>query len=83
MRTPLGDAKPGWVLIHAGTGGVAILDRRKADDSGWWIQGGGGLADFAYDEGDWLVLSPEAWRVVRRCVFSGIGTRSPARGELA
>lgn len=49
--------EPGTVVRHR-TGGDAILDRRKEDDSGWWIRDGGGLADFVWESGDWSVVTP-------------------------
>jgi hypothetical protein len=40
-------------------GVIVTLDRRKDDDSGWWLTGNcGGLADYAIDrsDSDWTVL---------------------------
>lgn len=49
---------PGIVVMHR-SGDIAIIDRRKEDDSGWWCKNGGGLADRVIADGDWLVLTPE------------------------
>lgn len=39
------DLKPGTLMHHNTTGSKAILKERKADDTGWWVEGGGGLGD--------------------------------------
>lgn len=39
------ELKPGTVMHHNQTGSKAVLKERKADDTGWWVEGGGGLGD--------------------------------------
>ena len=53
---------PGTVIRHLPSGSTAVLKERKADDSGWWMQDGGGLWDRAWNDfghTDWAVLGPE------------------------
>lgn len=47
----------GVVLRHITSGDVAVLGRRKEDDSGWWVSNGGGLADSVI-ETDWEYVAP-------------------------
>jgi len=61
MKTTTDEMAPrlwraGMVLIHR-SGGAAILRNRKEDDSGWWIEGHGGLDDRTALGGDWIVLT--------------------------
>jgi hypothetical protein len=61
------ELKPGTVVLHR-KGGISVIKERKtAPDNyphpGWWVQGGGGLADFVIDGDDFLILTPE---VVKR-----------------
>lgn len=44
----------GTVVVHK-SGGAVTLSHRKDDDSGWWNTDGSGLADFAWESGDWKV----------------------------
>ena len=46
--------RPGTHVQHK-NGELVILERRKADDSGWWLRHGGGLADRVILSGDWKV----------------------------
>jgi hypothetical protein len=46
---------PGESAMHK-SGHVVQLSRRKADGTGWWLAGGGGLIDHALDGPDWLPL---------------------------
>lgn len=48
---------PGTRVSHASSGDLCTLDRRKDDDSGWWIREGGGLVDAVWDDGEWTVVS--------------------------
>lgn len=71
-RTPSSELTPGTRLRWTGprtqgVGNVAILERRKQHTDnhhglpfhpGWWVEGGGGLADFVIDAEDsnWEVI---------------------------
>lgn len=48
----------GTVVAHR-SGELALISHRKDDNSGWWISGGGGLADRAARSGEWVCLTPE------------------------
>jgi hypothetical protein len=37
-------------------GDERVLERRKDDDSGWWLTDRSGLADRVWADGDWEVL---------------------------
>lgn len=56
------DLKPGDVLVWTGfprpTDLAKVIDRRKDDDTGWWMTDGSGLADYVWDHG-------AAWTTVR------------------
>ena len=54
-----------WQSIKPGTrlrntvnphGKLAIVSERKADDTGWWCEGGGGLWDRVLLSGEWEVI---------------------------
>lgn len=46
-------AQPGTVVSYLPSRDHVTLDRRKDDDSGWWLREGGGLADHAFATGPW------------------------------
>jgi hypothetical protein len=51
--------EPGCYVLHR-NGTVDKITDRKDDDSGWWVEGGGGLADYVLERtGDWIPLTPE------------------------
>jgi hypothetical protein len=51
-----------WRMIRSGSqlqhssGGVVTAHWRKADDSGWWMTDGSGLADRVFLRGDWTLI---------------------------
>ena len=47
--------KPGQRARHS-SGSIAVLSHRKADGTGWWIEGHGGLDDRVLESGDWELL---------------------------
>jgi hypothetical protein len=49
------DMTAGESAMHK-SGNVVQLSRRKADGTGWWLAGGGGLIDRALDGPDWMPL---------------------------
>lgn len=50
-----GGAEVGDLAVHK-SGDVVILDRRKDDDTGWWLDRHGGLADVALAGPDWVLV---------------------------
>jgi hypothetical protein len=62
------DLTPGTRLRYKPNGSIAILDRRKDPNDhdaskgrffpGWWVEGGGGLADFVIDDAE------SVWEIV-------------------
>lgn len=46
----------GVTMVHLTTATTAQITRRKPDNTGWWIAGGGGLADFVIESGEWVPL---------------------------
>lgn len=59
-KRKLSTAHSGEYIIHS-AGTAHMLDTRKADESGWWLVDGGGIADRAFDEsGAWRYLDDEA-----------------------
>jgi hypothetical protein len=59
MATDPKSLERGMLLLHR-NGSVRELSRRKPDDSGWWMTDGSGLADAAWNSGDWKVVTQEA-----------------------
>ncbi len=55
------------VQLRYKTGGIPVMiDRRKDDDTGWWLTDNqGGLADSAVESGDWSLVKAEHYAVVR------------------
>lgn len=52
------DLAVGDRIIHKPTRKVATIERRKPDNSGWWLKDGSGIADRAFDtQDDWASLS--------------------------
>lgn len=51
----------GTLLVHR-TGAWAVVRTRKDDDTGWWLVGGGGVADRALDSKNWIVASEDDLR---------------------
>lgn len=60
------DLTPGTVLEHENGARAVLRERKTGDDavpfSGWWVEGGGGLADFVLDGA--LRDGASVWRVV-------------------
>ena len=50
------DDLQGQLMVHIATGSLAQITVRNTDDNGWWVQGGGGLADSVIQSGDWVPL---------------------------
>lgn len=48
------ELRAGTVVKHS-SGGTVTLSHRKTDGSGWWNTDGSGLADRAWESGDWTV----------------------------
>jgi hypothetical protein len=53
--------KCGDVVLHR-DGGIAVLERRKEDGTGWWLVASGGLADYVLDGPHWVVLTKRRLR---------------------
>lgn len=73
--------EPGTTVRHRLTGSKAVLDRRKEDDSGWWLRGHGGLTDSVWDHGDWQVVPNH--EVVRDAVNAALHPNGVAACETA
>jgi len=56
----------GDVVVHITSGNFAVLTERKQTDDGWWIEGGGGLADFVASS-SWVQLTPAAIAGIASC----------------
>ena len=55
--------KVGDVFRHR-DGATAVIKERKASDDGWWVEGGGGLADTVIADPDhWVRLCPTCGQV--------------------
>lgn len=50
------EAERGDIALHR-SGDVRFLDRRKVDNSGWWLADGPGLDDRVLTDGDWMILT--------------------------
>lgn len=56
--------EPGQLAISS-RGDIAVLERRKDDDLGWWLVGGAGLADRAIAmEGGWRLVGTDDLRTL-------------------
>lgn len=61
--------RSGQIAVHR-TGEAAVLARRKTGADavphpGWWVVGGGGLADYVLESDDWvLVDGPTVFRLL-------------------
>lgn len=56
--------KPGTMVRHKPSGKIDVLDRRKEDDTGWWLRDHGGLVD-------WIIERGEVWELVGPCPVCG------------
>jgi len=69
----------GTVLRHR-DGDAVVIQRRKDDNSGWWLYGMGGLDDRALTSGDWFYVAPSVTDLVTRfdrAVLADIEARNP------
>lgn len=68
--------KPGQQVKHDGHGTIRTLSNRKADDSGWWLEGGGGLADRVLEASDtkWKLLPDYQGRLGQEVKYIPDGT---------
>lgn len=62
--------KTGMVVVHRDGDAFVLGERKTGDDArpltGWWLVGGGGLADRALVSDDWKLLDPETVRQLWR-----------------
>ena len=79
---PPSEWKPGDVIVHR-NGHAAVLKERKTPGNdpgslwpGWWIVGGGGLADYVAAE-NWVRLTPTLGRIVH---IAATSIKEAARG---
>lgn len=74
--------QPGALVKHVSGGAPLILDRRKEDDSGWWLRDGGGLADHVWNHGTWTIVGNDYLQMAYNALCSAEASLDKANAGL-